>query len=39
MGKKEDESSTVRIWAAGFRHVTARSRLLHVFKLVNHLFL
>jgi hypothetical protein len=24
---KEDESSTGRIWAAGFRHVTARSRL------------
>jgi len=24
---KEDESSTGRVWAAGFHHVTARSRL------------
>jgi hypothetical protein len=27
MGIKEDESSTGRFWAAGFHHVTARSRL------------
>ena len=27
MGTKEDESSTGRIWAAGFHHVMARSRL------------
>jgi hypothetical protein len=26
-GAKEDESSTGRIWAAGFHHVMARSRL------------
>jgi hypothetical protein len=26
MGAKEDEASTGRVWAAGFRHVTARSR-------------
>jgi len=24
-GKKEDESSTGRVWAAGFHHVTVRS--------------
>ena len=29
-GTKEDESSTGRIWAAGFRHVTARFRLARV---------
>ena len=38
VGKKEDVSSTGRVRAAGFHHVTACSRLLHVFKLVNHLF-
>jgi hypothetical protein len=26
MGAKEDESSTGRVWAAGFYHITARSR-------------
>jgi hypothetical protein len=26
-GTKEDESRTGRIWATGFHHVTARSRL------------
>jgi hypothetical protein len=26
-GTKEDESSTGGVWAAGFHHVTARSRL------------
>jgi hypothetical protein len=39
MGTKEDESSTERVRAAGFHHVTARSRLAHVFKLMNRLFL
>jgi head-tail adaptor len=38
-GAKEDESSTGRVWVAGFHHVTARSRLARVFKLVNRLFL
>jgi hypothetical protein len=33
IGTKEDESSIGRIWAAGFHHVTARSRLARVFKL------
>jgi hypothetical protein len=39
MGAEEDESSTGRIWAAGFHHVTARSRFAGVLKLMNHLFL
>jgi hypothetical protein len=39
MGTKEDESSTGHIWAAGFHHVTARSRLAQVLKLMNHLLL
>jgi len=30
-GKKEDESNNGRVWAAGFHHVTARSRLVRVF--------
>jgi hypothetical protein len=38
-GAKEDESSTGRVWAAGFHHVTARSRLAGVFKIKNRLFL
>jgi len=38
-GKKEDESSTGRVWAAGFHHVTARSRLSSVLKLMKRLFL
>jgi len=38
-GTKEDESSTGRVWAAGFHHVTARSRVARVFKLMNRLFL
>jgi hypothetical protein len=38
-GKKEDGSSTGRIWAAGLHHVTARSRLARVFKLMKRLFL
>jgi len=39
MGTKEDESSTGRVWAVGFHHVTARSRLARVLKLINLLFL
>jgi hypothetical protein len=38
-GTKEDESSTGRVWAAGFHHVTARSPLVSVLKLMNRLFL
>jgi len=38
-GTKEDESSTGRIWAAGFHHVTARSGLVHILKLMNRFFL
>ena len=38
-GTEEDESSTGRVWAAGFHHVTARSRLARVLKLTNRLFL
>jgi hypothetical protein len=38
-GAKEDESSTGRVWAAGFHHVTARSRLARVLKLMNSLFI
>jgi len=37
-GTKEDESSTGRVWAAGFHHVTALSRLVCGFKLMNRLF-
>jgi len=36
---KEDDSSTGRIWTAGFHHVMARSRLARILKLMNHLFL
>jgi hypothetical protein len=32
-GGKEDESINGRVWAAGFHHVTARSRLGCVLKL------
>jgi hypothetical protein len=39
MGTKEDESSTGPVRAAGFHDVTAHSRLAHVLKLMNHLFL
>jgi len=38
-GTEEDESSTGIVWAAGFHHVRARSRLARVLKLVNRLFL
>jgi hypothetical protein len=37
-GTKKDELSTGRVWAAGFRHVTVRSRLARVLKLVNRFF-
>jgi len=37
-GTKEDESSTGCIWAAGFHHVMARSRLVRVFKLTNRFY-
>jgi hypothetical protein len=39
MGAKEDELSTGCVWAAGFHHVTACSRLVGILKLTNHLFL
>jgi hypothetical protein len=38
MGAKEDGSSTGHILAVGFRHVTARSRLAHILKLMNRFF-
>jgi len=38
-GTKEDESSTGQVWAAGFHHVMARSRLARIFKPMNRLFL
>jgi hypothetical protein len=38
-GTKKDESSTGRVLAAEFHHVTARSRFAHVLKLMNCLFL
>jgi head-tail adaptor len=38
-GSKEDESSTGRVWVAGFHCVTARSRLTRVLKLMDLLFL
>jgi hypothetical protein len=37
-GAREDGSSTVRVWAAGFHHVTARSHLARVLKLMDRLF-
>ena len=38
-GTKENVSSNGRVWAAGFHHVTARSRLARVLNLMNRLFL
>jgi len=38
VGTKEDESSTGRVWAAEFHHVSARSRLARALKLMNRLF-
>jgi hypothetical protein len=34
---KHDESSTGGVWAAGFHHDTARSRLARLLKLMNRL--
>jgi hypothetical protein len=39
MGTKDDKSSTGCVWAAGFHHVTAPSRLAHVMKHMNRLVL
>ena len=36
---KEDESSTGCVWDAKFHHITTRSRLTNVLKLMNRLFL
>ena len=38
-GTRGDESSTGRAWAAGFHHVTARSHMVRVLRLMNCLFL
>jgi hypothetical protein len=38
-GANEDGSSTGRVWAAGFHHVMARSRLALVLKRIKRLFL
>jgi len=38
-GTKEDESSTGQVWAPGFYHVTAHSRLARILKLMNCLTL
>jgi hypothetical protein len=38
-GTKEDGSSTGCIWAAGFNHVTTRSHMARILKLMNCLFL
>jgi hypothetical protein len=37
-GTKEGESSTGRVWATGHHHVTARSNLARVLKLLNGSF-
>jgi len=38
-GTTKDESSTVRVWGAGFHHITVRSLLARVLKPTNRLFL
>jgi hypothetical protein len=38
-GTKEDDSNTGRVLAAGFHHVTARSRLARVLKLMDRLLI
>ena len=38
-GTKDDESCNGRFWAAGFHHVTTRSPLARVLKLMNRLLL
>ena len=37
-GTKENESSILSVWAAGFHHVTVRSPLARFFKLMNSQF-
>jgi hypothetical protein len=37
-GTKENESSTLRVWAAGFHYVTVRSRLVRDLKIMKSLF-
>jgi hypothetical protein len=37
-GAKEYESTTGRVWAAEFHHVTTNSRLAGILKHTNHLF-
>jgi len=36
---RQGESSTGRVWAAGFHNDIARSRLAYILKLMNRLFL
>jgi hypothetical protein len=38
-GAKEDESITGRVWTGGFYHVTARSCLAGVLKVMTRLFI
>jgi hypothetical protein len=38
MGTKQDQSSTRRMWAAGFHHVMACSHLACDLKLINYFF-
>jgi len=38
METKGDDSSTGHVWAAGFHHFRARSRLARVLKFMNRLF-
>ena len=38
-GTEGDESSTGRVWTAGFHHVTAHSRLARVLKIMNSSFI
>jgi hypothetical protein len=37
-GQRKMSQVLDRVWASGFHHVTARSRLAHVLKLMNRLF-
>jgi hypothetical protein len=36
-GTKEDKASTGGVWAAGFHHITGRSRLARILKITNRL--
>ena len=38
LGTKEDESCTGRVWAVGFHHIMAHTRLARILKLMNRLF-